>query len=517
MKKTLAMALALAAALLLPACTVGRSDAAAPSSASPAANESRPRRDGAARMLYETYCQSCHGDGLAGGRAPSVFRTALLAERTDPMLLAAIRQGNLQAGMPAFDQILQQNQIEQLITFLRNEAASLAERPPFVASPDGQVVRSQHQDLRVEVVASGLDVPWGLAFLPDGRLLFTERTGRLHLFDVRTRKDLVVSGLPTVHTGQDAGLFDVAVHPAYAKTGWVYLAYAESLPGAPAPAASAVAGDRPARAPSMTVIVRGRLNERAEWVDMQEIFRAPAHLHSTSGVHYGTRMVFDKAGRLYYSLGERGDMAAAQDLSSPLGKIHRVEDDGKVPADNPFAGKAGALASIWSYGHRNPQGLAFDPSTGLLWESEHGPQGGDEINVIEPGRNYGWGVVSKGLERGIEAQSAPGMQDPIVHYTPTLAPSGIAFYDGDRYPAWKGQLFVAGLAGQQLRRLETRGREILAQEVVFDRFGRTRAVATGPDGLLYVLLQSPTGSGTGLRLSDPSPGMLVRLHPMPKP
>jgi glucose/arabinose dehydrogenase len=207
-------------------------------------------------------------------------------------------------------------------------------------------------------------------------------------------------------------------------------------------------------------------------------------------------------------------MTNAQDLSSPLGKIHRINDDGSVPADNPFVDVAGAVPTIWSYGHRNPQGLAFDPSTGLLWESEHGPSGGDEINVIEPGKNYGWGVISMGVQRGITLQSAPGMEQPVVYYTPSLAPSGINFYQGSRFTGWANSLFVAGLGGQQLRRLEIEGRDVVAQEVLFDQFGRTRTAVVGPDGLIYVLLQNPTGTGTGLRFSAPTPGILVRLVPL---
>lgn len=481
--------------------------------------EARQRRDGAIRALYEANCLACHGAGVGGGRAPSLFRQSLLASRTDEQLANAIAQGNALAGMPAFGPLLEAAQIGQLITFLRNEAANLAERPPFVPSPDGQILRTVGATVRIEVLARGLDVPWGLAFLPDGRLLVTERAGRLRIIDTATGQSNVVEDLPAVQTGQDAGLFDVAVHPDHARNGWIYICYAETLPGyVPAEVPKVVpAGTRPARPPSMTVVARGRLGPGNRWIDAQVLFRAPAALYGESGVHYGSRLLLDDQGHLFFSLGERGDMAAAQDLASPLGKIHRINDDGSTPADNPFRDHPNVVSSIWSYGHRNPQGLAMDPATGLLWESEHGPTGGDEINLIEPGRNYGWGVVSMGLERGIQAQSAPGMQDPVVHYTPTLAPSGIAFYVGGRYPAWQGQMMVAGLAGQQLRRLLVRGRRVVEQEVLFNQFGRTRAVATGPDGLLYVLLQSPTGSGTGLRLSDPSPGLLIRLQPVETP
>ena len=321
-------------------------------------------------------------------------------------------------------------------------------------------------------------------------------------------------------------MLDVAIHPQYAKNGWIYLAYTEVVPGyvapppAPAPADPAPARRRareggrggPPSPPSMTVFVRGKIDKSNHWVEEQVLYRAPPDLYTPSGSHYGTRFLFDKAGHLFYSLGERGDMANAQDLSKPLGKIHRVNDDGSIPKDNPFVNTPNALPSIWTYGHRNPQGLAWD-AAGLLWESEHGPTGGDEINIIEKGKNYGWGVISMGLQNGITERSHEGMEQPIVYYTPTIAPSGIAFYSGTKYPAWKNNLFVAALAGQQLRRLEISGRKVIRQEVVFEQFGRVRAVTTGPDGLLYVLLQNPTGSGTGLGLAASTPGMVIRLVP----
>lgn len=464
----------------------------------PAASGQRPR-DAVARALYETNCAGCHGTDPSGGRAASLFGVSLLNEKTDETLRLTILEGLADAGMPSFNGLLSDSEIAQLLAFIRNESANFAVKPVFVPSPDGFVVDSEKQSFRIELLASGLDVPWGMAFLPDGRLLITERSGSLRVFADGELIEAPVMGTPKVHVGQDAGLFDVILHPDYENNGWIYLSYAEALPEV--------------EAAYMTVVVRGRLDNNNAWIDTQDIFRAPATLYGSSGAHYGSRFLFDDAGHLFYSIGDRGDMANAQMLSNPLGKIHRVNDDGSVPTDNPFVGVEGAIETIWSYGHRNPQGLSFDPASGLLWGSEHGPTGGDEINIIEPGKNYGWGVVSMGLERGISQHQAPGMEPPVVYYTPALSPSGINFYQGEQYPLWNGSLFVAGLAGQQLRRIEVNGREVIHQEVLFDQFGRTRTVVTGPDGLLYVLLQNPTGAGTGLRLSDPTPGILIRLMP----
>jgi glucose/arabinose dehydrogenase len=244
-------------------------------------------------------------------------------------------------------------------------------------------------------------------------------------------------------------------------------------------------------------------------VEQQVVFRAPASIYNSSNAHYGSRFAFDKENHLFFTLGDKQQKMDAQDLSKPTGKIHRVNDDGSVPDGNPFAKKPGALATIWSYGHRNPQGLAWDPVTGKLWESEHGPNGGDEVNIIEPGRNYGWPVITMGNEPGVTKQSEPGMEQPVAYYVPTLAPSAIVFYSGDKYPEWKNNLFVSGLAGQQLRRLEISGGKVTHQEAVFNQFGRVRDVVVGPDGYLYVALQLP-----GQVLPQSTPGSIARLIPV---
>jgi aldose sugar dehydrogenase len=483
-------------------------------------------RGNAAATLFASTCAPCHGTDLAGGRAPTLFSERLLASNDDDTLAAKIRDGVPNTAMQPFKGTLDDQQIWQLVAYIRTTAANLKDKPVFVPDPNNQVIKSERQTFRIEVVAPGLETPWGLAFLPDGRLLVTERPGRLRIIDKGKLLPDPVQGTPKVWERQDSGMLDVAIHPQYATNGWIYLAYTEVVSGyvappqadAPAPDPAAAAGGRgrgrggPPSPPSMTVFVRGKIDKSNRWVEEQLLYRAPSDLYTPSGSHYGTRFLFDKAGHLFYSLGERGDMTNAQDLSKPLGKIHRVNDDGSIPKDNPFVNTPNALPSIWTYGHRNPQGLAWD-AAGVLWESEHGPTGGDEINVIEKGKNYGWGVISMGLQNGITERSHEGMEQPIVYYTPTIAPSGITVYSGTKYPGWKNNLFVAALAGQQLRRLEISGRKVAHQEAVFEQFGRVRAVTTGPDDLLYVLLQNPTGSGTGLGLAASTPGMVIRLVP----
>ncbi len=398
--------------------------------------------------------------------------------------------------------------------------------PAAVADPDGQVIKSEKQTFKIEVIARQIETPWALAFLPDGRLLITERPGRLRIVEKGKLLPDAVKGTPKVWEKQDGGLFDVEVHPQYEKNGWIYLSYSEIVPGyvappppppgaePPPPPAGAPQGrgrgrGGPPDPPTMTVIVRGKINKNNEWTDEQVLFRAKPEIYTSTNAHYGSRFIFDKQNHLFYTLGEKDDPAKAQDLSTPLGKIHRVNDDGTVPKDNPFVGKEGTVPTIWSYGHRNPQGLAWDPVTGKLWESEHGPRGGDEINVIEPGHNYGWGVITMGSDQRVPEQTHEGMEQPIVYYTPTIAPSGMVFYTGNRYPAWKNNLFVSALGGQQLRRLEISGTQVTHQEQVFSELGRVHDVIIGPDGYLYVTLQQ-----AGQFLSQSTPGMIARLIPV---
>ena len=478
-------------------------------------------RGNPAATLYTERCAACHGTVEAAGRAPSLFDDIWTRAKDDEGIAAVIADGVPQTEMIPFKTQMTDQQIWQLVAYLRTAGANLKPRPTFVADPDGQQVKSEKQAFTIEVVAREIETPWGLAFLPDGRLLVTERAGKLRLISKDKSAPVVtVTGTPKVWERQDAGMFDVEVHPQYAKNGWIYLAYAEPVPNytppppppegaAPAASGPGGRGNQPPSTPSMTTIVRGKISKNNEWTEQQVIFRAPVDLYTPNNTHFGSRFTFDREGHLFYSIGERGVVENAQNLSNPLGKIHRVNDDGSVPKDNPFVGRPGAIETIWSYGHRNPQGLAWDPVTGKLWESEHGPQGGDEINIIERGKNYGWGVITMGVQNGITKRAEPGMEQPVVYYTPTIAPSGIAFYTGDRYPAWKNNLFVSALAGQQVRRLEVKDDKVVAQEMLFNQYGRVHDVVQGPDGLLYVTFQQP-----GQPMSASTMGTVARLVPV---
>jgi glucose/arabinose dehydrogenase len=339
--------------------------------------------------------------------------------------------------------------------------------------------------VRVETVARGLEHPWALEFLPDGRMLVTERPGRLRLVDRSGRISGPLAGVPEVEVGGQGGLLDVALDPKFAENRLVYLSYAELREGG--------AG---------TAVARGRLDEgRLEAVRV--IYRQQPKV--AGGNHFGSRLVFARDGKLFVTQGERADYREqAQDLSSHLGKIVRINADGSVPDDNPFAGKAGARPEIWSYGHRNIQAAAIHPETGQLWTVEHGARGGDELNHPEAGKNYGWPVITYGVDySGLkigEGTAKEGMEQPVYFWDPVIAPSGMLFYTGDAFPAWKGSVLVGSLQPGALVRLELENGKV-AREERYEEGGlgtRIRDVRQGPDGLVYVLTDE--GNGRVLRV-----------------
>jgi len=354
-----------------------------------------------------------------------------------------------------------------------------------------EVVRTEAASFRVEVLGRGLDHPWSLAFLPDGRMLVSERRGRLRVVAPDgTLAPQPVAGLPgAVAANGQGGLHDVVLHPEFARNRLVYLAYAGSGEGGYG-----------------TELARGRL-EDGRLVDTTVLFRALPK--SGGGRHFGGRVVFDGAGHVFLTLGDRGDMDRAQDLADHAGSVIRLHEDGSVPADNPFAGRRGARPEIFSYGNRNVQGAAMNPWSGELWTHEHGPQGGDEVNVIRAGVNYGWPVITYGVNYGTgtpigEGTHKEGMAQPLHYWDPSIAPSGMAFYDGDAFPGWKGDLLVGALEYRLLVRLVLDGERVVREErMLEDRLGRIRDVRVGPDGLVYLL-------------TDARDGVLARLVPVPQ-
>ncbi|MHC0507672.1 PQQ-dependent sugar dehydrogenase [Achromobacter aegrifaciens] len=342
---------------------------------------------------------------------------------------------------------------------------------------------------RVTAVVGGLNHPWAMAFLPEGGVLITERPGNLRLLRIPGGLSKPLAGVPKVAAQGQGGLLDVALSPDFAQDRYVYLSYAEAD------------GSK-----SGTAVGRGKLSaDGSALEDFRVLFRQQPKL--SSGLHYGSRLVFDGKGYLYISLGENNQRPTAQDLDKLQGKVVRLKADGSVPTDNPFVGQAGARPEIWSYGHRNPQGMALNPWSGQLWENEHGPRGGDEINLVQRGKNYGWPLATHGINYSgqpipeAKAAELPGMEPPLYWWPKSPAISGMAFYNADRFPAWRNSVFIGALANQNLIRLTLDGDRVVAQEwLLTDRKQRIRDVRQGPDGYVYVL-------------TDASPGELLRLAP----
>lgn len=350
------------------------------------------------------------------------------------------------------------------------------------------VINSEKHSFRLNTLLTGLENPWSLAFLPDGRMLITERAGRLRLVNQEFKLDpKPIEGLPEVVAQGQGGLFDVVLHPQYAQNGWIYWAYNASGPGGWG-----------------TALARGKLVGQ-RMTEVQVLFSMQPKTRSS--FHFGGRIVFDQTGMVYLTLGDRGENDRAQKLDDHAGSVIRLHDDGRVPANNPFVNRAGALAEKWTLGNRNMQGAALHPQTGELWTHEHGPQGGDELNVMRSGLNYGWPVITYGVNYGLgtkigEGQAKPGLVQPLHFWVPSIAPSGMAFVSGSQFPQWQGNLLVGALRGQMLVRLTLDGEKVLGEErLLKGRSGRIRDVRMGPDGLIYLL-------------TDDAQGALLRLEPV---
>jgi glucose/arabinose dehydrogenase len=447
--------------------------------------------------LYTSHCSGCHGSKFEGGQGGSLVDGEWKNGGSDAEIYQSIAKGNPQLGMSPWEGILSDEQIRGLVIFLREkEKQTLSKGIEFPTPSADEVTHTELHDYRIEtLVDKDIKNPWAIAFLADGRKLITEKEGKLRFITADGKLDPVeVSGLPEVIQHGQGGLMEVALHPNHQENGWVYLGLSD--------------GTREKRngkdeVRCITSIVRGRIKDHL-WIDHEWIYRPDPKFRSSAGVHFGTRFVFDE-GYIYFVIGERGGMMESQDLGRPSGKIFRLHDDGRVPSDNPFVKDSAALPGIWSYGHRNPQGLSIDPRDGSLYSTEHGPRGGDELNLILPGLNYGWPVITYGMNYDgtpmVSITEKEGMEQPVTYWVPSIATCGLDFYTGSKFPKWENDLLVGALSQQEVRRLRIVDQKVVSQEIILKNIGRVRDVATGPDGLIYLLLNGPD--------------RLVRLKPAP--
>ena len=490
-----------------------------------------------AETLWNNNCASCHGKTGAGGgagtrtmldnahRSPDWFPDSLGKEagRTDRQLFDATKFGNPESGMPAFKDGLDDPQIWLMVNYLRElqEQARRKDGGPAVmpkAGPDG-VYTSKHVAYKIETIVAEskslkLDTPWSVDFLPSPAeaklktMLLTERNGNLRTVTMSSDPKVAavvsepISGMPAVRNRGQGGLMDVAVHPDYANNKWIYLSLTDPL-------------DASSKNLGTTKIVRGKLtgdNDTLKWTDEEVIWKAKSEHYTSGDLHFGSRIVFDKpdaSGKrpLFFCIGERGRAETAQDLTKPNGKVHRIFDDGTIPTDNPFVSQKDAYASIWSYGHRNPQGLVLD-AAGNLWDTEHGPRGGDELNLVKKGANYGWPIVSHGVNYSGTSLTVPwadlvagkraegkNITEPTFVWLPSIAASGLDELRpgpwGEVLSQWKGDLFAGGIASTVVDRLRIKDGKVIEREEVLHGMGRVRDVVCGPEGAVYVVLNGP--------------------------
>ena len=429
--------------------------------------------------LYTAHCAECHGADLQGALGANLIDDEWDLVETNAQITKLILGGNAAIEMPGFKNKMTGGEIQNLVQFIRNKQVPRKIKPATNAEITGDSL------INISVWIDGLEKPWGLVFTGAEHALLTERAGRLRQIVGGKLLPEAVHGTPEVWTGGQAGLLDVSIDPDYAENGWVYMTFSHE----------AVAGSDKA----MTKFVRGKIVDN-KWVDEQVLFAAKPEHYIKARVHFGSRITFDNKGHVFFSIGERGQKDMAQDVTRPNGKIHRLMYDGSIPKDNPFVDRKNAYPSIYSYGNRNPQGLVW--VNGVLWETEHGPKGGDELNIIKAGMNYGWPVISYGRNyNGTELTPythMDGMEQPISQWNPSIATCGLDVVRGDLFKDWNGYLLVGALRYKELRLIEVDGDKYVSEQILLKDKGRVRDVTIGPDGAIYVVLNSP---GQVLRLT----------------
>ncbi len=425
---------------------------------------------------YANYCASCHGEKM------DMFVDRKWKHgNTEKDLFKAIKEGYHDEGMPGFDSALSDKEISDLADYIITGIDNV-KRYDFKEPAKSNIFKSESLTLRLDTIAKGIAVPWGMAFLPNGELLVTDRGGKMYRV-TKTKKNQEISGVPEVVAQGQGGLLDVALHPNFKNNKLVYLSY--SIPKK--------SGDKIL---ATTGITRAVLNGNT-LTQHKLIFEALPY--TTTRHHYGSRLQFGRDGTLFISVGDRGDHNEfGQSLEKHPAKVHRIKDDGSIPADNPYLNTPGAVASVYSYGHRNIQGMTIHPKTGEIWSNEHGPRGGDEINIVQKGKNYGWPAISYGLNYNGKVLTKntvmQGMEQPLHYWIPSIGPSGMAFITGNKYKGWNGHLLVGSLRFKYLNLCKIQGNKVVKEEILLKNIGRLRDVRISPDGYIYVAVENAAGS-----------------------
>ncbi len=435
-----------------------------------------------ASTQYQTYCAGCHGANLEGGLSSALVKEDWTYGRTSGLMFRNIKHGIEETEMIAWGQVLDDKQIRSLVRYI----VEAQDQPPTQERSFPSTISTHDYEVAVEIlVKDTIKIPWGIEFIDEHRALITEQPGKLRWLIDGKLDPQAIQGIPSVYdTGRGlGGLMDVAIDPNYEENGWVYLAYVHTEEDLSARESKA-----------MTRIIRGKIQDH-QWTQQERLFAVEDSLELDQGTRWGCRMLFDKEGYLYFSIGDVDRGEFAQDLSRPNAKVFRIYPDGRIPEDNPFVKQKEALGAIFAYGNRNIQGLAIHPETHEIWAAEHGPMGGDELNVIEKGINYGWPVITYGKNYNgdivSEKTHQAGMAQPIIQWTPSISVCPAEFCESPLFPKWKNNLLVGALAFEEIRLLEVVGREIISQEVFLKNYGRVRDLKFGPDGALYVLVNRP--------------------------
>lgn len=433
-------------------------------------------------LVYQQYCAGCHGGHLQGSVAPALVNTQFKHGSDHDSLRKSIEHGIPGTEMMAWAGVLSADDIDHVIEYI---SAVQTDPKLLVAAKMPLQLTTQHYKLNIEeLVVEGIEKPWGIAFVDENRALITENTGNLLWLENGRLDSRKITGLPKVYA-YDAygGLMDVAIDPDYATNGWVYLAFSHNKENST---------DK--TTPGMTKVVRGKITDH-QWRDEQTLFQVHDSLVVSGGMRWGCRFLIDREGYLYFTIGDMNRGGDSQILTRPAGKVYRINRDGSIPKDNPFYGHKKYLQAIYSWGDRNTQGLVQHPETGLIYSSDHGPQGGDELNIQKNGANYGWPVITYGIDydgsKITDETHQQGMEQPITYWTPSIAVGAIDFVNSKLFPMWQNNLLVGALKFEELRRLVIEGDHVREQEILLKNYGRVRDVTVGPDGAVYVLTNTP--------------------------